>query len=264
MTSVLKSSLRISTRWALQRSVISARRLVLHILTSVSILMFHFQDLFITADLLEVQSADSTGWFSTREVPSTDDIDIQSLYSHMMDVPPSSLISELSQDSFYRLLPPSIRSCIRAFNILRRWSISKLVAPKLGIRTRQARMDLFLRAIEIARLRNMDTGFTSVGCVDRPCVRSFVEAVLSSAVISSESRMHNRPWQNIANIRGVHCDSLVGLLSRPTVLKKSYGDALAVDISWILERILELASIPNVVMTTGENDVAIINLDKRR
>ncbi|OAX35708.1 hypothetical protein K503DRAFT_868067 [Rhizopogon vinicolor AM-OR11-026] len=222
------------------------------------------EDLFITADLLEVQSADSTGWFSTREVHSPDDIDIQSMYSHMMDVPPSSLISELSQDNFYRVLPPSIRSCIRAFNILRKWAISKLVAPKLGIRTRQARMDLFLRAIEIARLRSMETGSASLGCGDRPCVRSFVEAVLSSAVVSSESRMHHRPWQNIANIRGVQCDSLVALLSRPTVFKKSYGDALAIDISWILERVLELASIPNVVTTSCENDMAIINLDKRR
>ncbi|KAG2153395.1 hypothetical protein DEU56DRAFT_727081 [Suillus clintonianus] len=222
------------------------------------------EDLFITADLLEVQSADRTGWFSTREVPSTDDIDIQSMYSHMTDVQPSSLISELSQDTIYRLLPPSIRSCIRAFNILRKWTISKLVAPKLGIRVRQARMDLFLRAIEIARLRSMNAGSASLGCGDRPCVRSFVEAVLSSAIVSSESRMHHRPWQNLANIRGVQCDSLVGLLSRPAVPKKSYGDVLAIDVSWILERMLELVSIPNVVMTSGENDQCIINLDKRR
>ncbi|KAG0703340.1 hypothetical protein DFH29DRAFT_1079014 [Suillus ampliporus] len=222
------------------------------------------EDLFITADLLEVQSADRTGWFSAREVPSTDDIDIQSMYSHLMDVQSSSLISELSQDTIYRLLPPSIRSCIRAFNILRKWTISKLVAPKLGIRVRQARMDLFLRAIEIARLRSMNASSASLGCGDRPCVRSFVEAVLSSAVISSESRMHHRPWQNIANIRGVQCDSLVGLLARPAVPRKSYGDPLALDISWILERILELVSIPNVVTTSGENGQCIINLDKRR
>lgn len=179
-----------------------------------------------------------------------------------MEVQPSSLISELSQDNFYRVLPPSIRSCIRAFNILRKWTISKLVAPKLGIRIRQARMDLFLRAIEIARLRSMDAGSTSFG--NRACVRSFVEAVLSSAVISSESRMHHRPWQNIANIRGVQCESLAALLSRPTVFKKSYGEPLAIDISWILERILELVTIPNVVTTSGEGDMSVINMDKRR
>ncbi|KAG2142278.1 uncharacterized protein EDB93DRAFT_1088823 [Suillus bovinus] len=245
---------------------ISADELVenLNAMGSAALSNINEEDLFITADLLEVQSADRTGWFSTREVPSTDDIDIQSMYSHLTDVQPSSLISELSQDTIYRLLPPSIRSCIRAFNILRKWTISQLIAPKLGIRLRQARMDLFLRAIEIARLRSMNAGFASLGCGDRPCVRSFVEAVLTSAIVSPESRVHHRPWQNVANIRGVQCDSLVGLLSRPAMPKKSYGDALAVDISWILERILELVSIPNVVMTTGENNQCIINLDKRR
>ncbi|KAG0699447.1 acetyl-CoA carboxylase [Suillus ampliporus] len=200
------------------------------------------EDLFITADLLEVQSADHTGWFSTWEVPSTDDIDIQSMYSHLMDAQSSSLISELSQDTIYRLLPPSIRSCIRAFNILQKWTISKLVAPKLRIRVRQARMDLFLRAIEITCLRSINASSPSIGCGDRPCVQSFVEAILSSAVISSES------W----------------LLATPAVPRKLYGDPLALDISWILEHILELASIPNMVTTSGENGQCIINLDKRR
>jgi len=76
--------------------------------------------------------------------------------------------------------------------------------------------------------------------------------------------MHQRPWQNIATIRGVQCDSLAAFLSKPTVFKKSYGDPLTIDISWILERILELVSIPNVVTTSGEGDMSIINMDKRR
>ncbi|KAG6334782.1 hypothetical protein ID866_4315 [Astraeus odoratus] len=90
------------------------------------------EDLFTTADLLEVQSADRTGWFSSRDPGVTEEVDIQTMYSHLMDVEPSTMISELSQDSIYRLLPPGIRSCIRAYNIIRKWLICKLVAPKLG------------------------------------------------------------------------------------------------------------------------------------
>ncbi|KAG6382111.1 hypothetical protein JVT61DRAFT_754 [Boletus reticuloceps] len=206
------------------------------------------EDLFITADLLEVQSADRTGWFSGRDTSSLDDVDIQTMYSHLIEVEPSSMISD-SQDSVYRLLPPSVRSCIRAYNILRKWVISKLVAPKLGIRTRQARMDLCLRAIEIARMRSLEEILTW----PRPMSDPF-----------PESRMHQRPWQNVANIRGVQCDSLSGLLSRPTVPKKSYGDPLIVDISWVLERILEIISIPNSVAISPEDPQSIINLDKRR
>ena len=227
------------------------------------LLTFVSQDLFITADLLEVQSADRTGWFSGRENSSLDDVDIQTMYSHLMEVEPSSMISD-SQDSIYRLLPPSVRSCIRAYNILRKWTISKLVAPKLGIRNRQARMDLCLRAIEIARLRSLEGGAVLAETHERAVVRSFVEAVLTAAIISPESRMHHRPWQNVASIRGVHCDSLGGLLSRPTVPKKLYGDPLIVDISWLLERMLEIVSIPNAVMISPEDPQSIINLDKRR
>ena len=227
------------------------------------ILMFVSKDLFITADLLEVQSADRTGWFSGRETSFLDDVDIQTMYSHLLEVEPSSMISD-SQDSVYRLLPPSVRSCIRAYNILRKWIISKLVTPKLGIRSRQARMDLCLRAIEIARMRSLEGGTGHVESPERPVVRSFVEAVLTAALISPESRMHQRPWQNVANIRGVQCDSLCALLSRPTVPKKPYGDPLIADISWLLERMLEIISIPNAVTISPEDPQAIINLDKRR
>jgi len=174
------------------------------------------------------------------------------------------MISEISQDSLYRLLPPGIRSCIRAYNILRKWLISKLVAPKLGIRQRQSRMDLCLRALEIARLRNLDRGLPNCSPSERPCVRSFVEAVVTSAIISPESRMHHRPWQNVANIRGVQCDSLAALLSRQTVPKKAYGDPLVVDISWLLERVLEIISVPNTVSISQDNPQCIINFDKRR
>lgn len=222
------------------------------------------EDLFTAADLLEVQSADRTGWFTSRDPGYTDDVDIQTMYSHLLDVEPSPMISELSQDSVYRLLPPGIRSCVRAYSILRKWLISKLVAPKLGVRQRQNRMDLCLRVLEIARLRNLDRGAASLGPADRACVRSFVEAVVTAAVLSPESRMHHRPWQNVANIRGVQCDSLAALLSRQTVPKKSYGDALVVDISWLLERILEIVSVPNTVSVSQDNPQCIINLDKRR
>ncbi|KAI6115749.1 hypothetical protein EDD16DRAFT_1863761, partial [Pisolithus croceorrhizus] len=222
------------------------------------------EDLFTAADLLEVQSADRTGWFTARDPGYTDDVDIQTMYSHLLDVEPSPMISELSQDSVYRLLPPGIRSCVRAYNILRKWLISKLVAPKLGIRQRQNRMDLCLRVLEIARLRSLDRDAASSGPTDRPCVRSFVEAVVTAAILSPESRMHHRPWQNVANIRGVQCDSLTALLSRQTVPRKAYGDALVVDLSWLLERMLEIVSVPNTVSISEDNPQCIINLDKRR
>ena len=172
------------------------------------------------ADLLEVQSANRTGWFSSRDPGYTDDIGIQMMYSHLMDVKQSVMVSEISQDSLYRLLSPGIQSCVHAYNILHKWRISKLVTPKLGIRQCHSRMDLCLCALEIAHLHNLDRS-PSYGPSERPCVRSFVEAIIMSAIISPKSRMHHNPWQKVANICGVQYDSLATLLSRQTVPKKS-------------------------------------------
>jgi hypothetical protein len=181
-----------------------------------------------------------------------------------MEVQPSSMISELSQDALYRLLPPGIRSCIRAYGILRKWLISKLVSFQIGLRTRQARMDILLRAIEIARLRSADSVPVILVLRIRPCIRSFVEAVLTSAVVSVESRAHYRAWQNVAAARGVQCDSLTSLLRKPFVELAAPVEPLTVDMSWLLERILEIISIPDILRPASEEGRCVVNFDKRR
>jgi GTPase-activating protein BEM2 len=219
----------------------------------------------VTVDLLEVQMADRTGWFPRREPISTaDDVEIQTMYSHILEVEPSPLISELSQDAIYRLLPPGIRSCIRAYGILRKWLISKLVSFQIGPRVRQTRIDKVLRAIEVARLRNADPGSSNFAAADRPCIRSFVEAVLTSAAVSVESRAHYRAWQNVAAARGAQCDSLGSLLRKPLVQLSTTAEPLTVDMSWLLERVLEIISIPDLLTPTSDDSPCVINFDKRR
>ncbi|TFK68485.1 hypothetical protein BDN72DRAFT_679331 [Pluteus cervinus] len=232
------------------------------------------EDLFVTADLLEVQSADKTGWFSLRDVGTFDEVvEIQTIYSHLQEVEPSTMISELAQDAVYRLLPPSIRSCVRAYGILRKWLIASLVAPRLGLRTRQQRMELLLQAIEITRLRNAEcsTGPASSGVpplptkvAEAPCVKSFVEAVITSAVVSIESRVHHRAWQNVALGRGVQCDTLSSLLSKPTIRQTASRSPLTVDMGWLIERMLEIVATPDVVDSIAFEGQNLVNFDKRR
>ncbi|KAF8655891.1 hypothetical protein AX16_002876 [Volvariella volvacea WC 439] len=222
------------------------------------------EDLFATADLLEVQTADRTGWFSLREAGTTEEaVEIQTIYSHIQEVEPSSLISELSQDILYRLLPPSVRSCIRAFGILRKWLIATIVAPKLGIRTRQTRIELLLKAIEVARMRNVDVS-SSLRMTDTPCVRSFVETVITSALVSIESRLHQKAWQNVALGRGVQCDLLSTLLARPTISTLQARNALTVDMGWLIERMLEVIATPDIIDSIAFEGQALVNFDKRR
>ncbi|KAI9061367.1 hypothetical protein FKP32DRAFT_1594529 [Trametes sanguinea] len=223
------------------------------------------EDLFITADLFEVQSADRTGWFLARDPSSiADEVEIQAMNSYIAEIEPSQLISELSQDSLYRLLPPAVRSCIRAFGILRKWLISKLVAHRIGLQARQQRMELMLRAIEICRRRNADADYADTPLVDRPCIRSFVESILTSAVLSVESRTYQRAWIGVASSRGTGCDSLAAYLARPAVDSMSSRGPLVPDIGWLMEKILEIISLPDVLESPSAEQHMLVNFEKRR
>ncbi|KAJ8454279.1 hypothetical protein ONZ45_g19367 [Pleurotus djamor] len=202
------------------------------------------EDLFATVDLLEVQTADRIGWYSQRDLPASDEtVEIQNMYSHLQEVHTSSMVSE-SEDSFYRLLPPGVRSCIRAYNIIRKWLVSKIVAPRLGLRARQDRIELLLQAIEVARHRSFCPPASShLPPAERPCTRSFVEAVITSALLSIESRVH-------------HPSS--------TVEAPSTRRSLTVDIGWLLERMLEIITSPDVLDSNPIPGNLLVNYDKRR
>jgi hypothetical protein len=216
------------------------------------------EDFFTTIDLLEVQTVDRTAWFSPKEGLLADDVvEIQTMYTHILEVPPSSLVSESGQESIYRLLPPGIRSSIRAYSILRKWLISKLVARNIGLRTRQNRMELLLQAIEVARLRCSSDH-------NHACIRSGVEAVILSAILSVESRTHQKAWQNIAIARGVSCESVASYLSISTVNSTRSKDPFTVDLGWILERVLEIISAPDVLESSSTDGQNLVNLDKRK
>ncbi|KAF9262581.1 hypothetical protein L218DRAFT_980441 [Marasmius fiardii PR-910] len=221
------------------------------------------EDLYITADLLETQSADRTGWFLSKEETSTEDtIEIQSIGMYLQEVETSHLISEMSTDYIYRLLPPGIRNCMRAFHVIKKWIISKIVAPKIGLRTRQARMETLLQALEFTRIRNLE-GHAPRVC-EQPCVRSFVEAVITAAIVTPYSRLHQRAWQNVALNRNSQCDSLTALLSNSRIRPASSKDPLTVDMGWLVERILDVIAMPDTVEAVNTEGQNLINFDKRR
>jgi GTPase-activating protein BEM2 len=174
------------------------------------------------------------------------------------------MISELTQDAVYRTLPPGVRSCVRAYGIVRKWLLSKIVASRIGTRIRQQRMDLLLRAIEVARLRSTGVAGAHPQPCQRPCIRSFVETALTSAIVSVESRMYHRAWQNVAIGRGVQCDSLSSLLSKPRSQSTASFAPFTMDMSWLLERLLEVICTPDLVEPLTQEGQNLINFDKRR
>ena len=193
---------------------------------------------------------------------TADEIEVQTFHSLVCEVESSSLIPGSTQDSLYSLFPASVRSCIKAFAILRKWLISKIAFPKLGVRPRQSRLERLLQALEISRIRNSDST-SSTPISEKPCVRSFVEAVLTSALLSPESRMYSRAWQNVANSRRTTADSFSALLDSSNV-QTSTGDSLLVDVGWLFERMLEVIVMPNVITQPVEEGQGLVNFEKRR
>ena len=83
-------------------------------------------------------------------------------------------------------------------------------------------MDLMLRAIEVSHRRNWDgENAADVAVHERPCIRSFVEAILTSAVLSVESRTYQRAWLRVAMAQETGCGTLVAYLVKPVATKLS-------------------------------------------
>lgn len=94
-------------------------------------------------------------------------------------------------------------------------------------------------------------------------MRSSVEAILTSVLVSVESRAHYRAWQNVAAARGVQCESLAILLRKPVMQLSASAEPLTVDISWLLERLLEIISIPDL-LAPSDTGPSVVNFEKRR
>ncbi|KAI0302327.1 hypothetical protein B0F90DRAFT_1713968 [Multifurca ochricompacta] len=209
------------------------------------------EDLFTTADLLEIQSADRIGWFPPRDVSSaSEDVEIQNIYSHLVEEP------------LYRLFPPGLRSCLRAHHVLRKWLVSKIVAPRIGFQARQVRMELLLQAVEVCRDRS-DFDHSQHPSPERRCIRTFVEFILTSAILSPESRIYSRAWNNVSSARRTGSDSLVGMLAWPGYRPSRNLPNLITDMGWTLERMLEILSLPDVLPSLTDMS-GLVNFHKRR
>ena len=222
-------------------------------------------DLLNTTDILEVQTIDRLGWYPSRD-PSTasEDIIVQNIYSLIHTIEPSTLAGELSpHDTLQKSFPPSLRMLCRAQAVIRKWVTAKITEPRIGLRRREERLQLILQAIEICRIRSTvdDPSGSYASSTTQPIIRSFVETALLTAICSPESRTFSRAWQNVAASRNVPIDSVASILSRPVVKPKpSVSSPPTVDGGWLLERVLDLVSLPDTL--AGEQ--ILINFDKRR
>ncbi len=221
-------------------------------------------DLFELADILETQTADRTGWYGLRDYPPSNDeqLPIQDLYGHLQMIEPSPFVSQTQHDQLVRILSPSIRNVVRTHNAIRDWLIFKITEPNITPGVRLTRLELLVNALDACRSNTYD-GDPLAGDADirKPVVRSFVEAALVSAIVSPESRIFARSWNDISHSRGQPLDTLLTLIGdvRPRMLPSK---PLTVDLSWVMERLLEIITLPD--LHDSDDGQTLINIDKRR
>ncbi|KAF8874190.1 hypothetical protein BD779DRAFT_1703980 [Infundibulicybe gibba] len=120
---------------------------------------------------------------------------------------------------------------------------------------------------ELARskphLRNSDNS-SSTKLAETARVRSFVESAITSALLSVESRMHHRAWQNVASGRGTHYGSFSTLLAQPFTKSISIHDPLTVGMGWLNERMLKVIATQDVIESSTLDGQKLVNFDKRR
>ncbi|CAE7194218.1 unnamed protein product [Rhizoctonia solani] len=219
-------------------------------------------DLIVALDLFETQSVDKLGWYVVSDLPPTgDDTPIQNIYTQLQEVDTSPLISEMGPEKFVRNLPSSIRSVFRAHDIVRRWALVNIITPRLGVQVRQERIELFLRTIEVCRLRTADSPSSQDIC--QPSIRTFTETALGAALCSPESRLFTKAWQEVGAARGASIESFSSLLSVRRVEKIRSPRRMTADMGWLIECLLELSCLPDK-SSEGGSGVELLNFDKRR
>ncbi|KAK4057577.1 rho GTPase-activating protein [Microbotryomycetes sp. JL221] len=208
-------------------------------------------------DALEVTSmSDPSAWYAIRSStskPDEDDIVISDPYSHMLAL--------LSDTSLSKHLPQSLRQALDKHCLIRRWILAHLVDPNISSRDRQLRMLKTLELVEICRSRMANVAFggqaDSVETLHDPTIASFVERAIVSAIVSPESRLFASAWQGVASARGASIpDTVLSIIRREPVSTEA---TCAVDLAWLVERLIEL-----VTQIDSLSDGMSINFAKRR
>lgn len=220
-------------------------------------------DLLAASDLLEVQLSER-GLCPNKDVSaSSEDVESETFHSMLMEAEMSRPLQALysGKTTFIQTLPSSVQRAIKLHEIIRDWTITKICAIGIRSRTREDRISLILRAVEICQNRGSTYTFPKSGNgANLPGSPSLVESALLSALWGRESRIYARAWANIAVKRNASHESFQTLLQKSThKFRNSVRSSL--DCGWILEQLVQVLSLKDRL---PRNDHMLINFDKRR
>ncbi|PWN49057.1 hypothetical protein IE53DRAFT_165967 [Violaceomyces palustris] len=229
------------------------------------------RDLLVVAELFEKQASDLTGWFAAKNGSASDDEkQINNIYM-LFDVlrPPGTDSKDIP---LQQLLPAAVRDALAAQSLLKGWIAIHIIESKIGLRTRQARLEKLLDAVWICRARmlRLRTEDPSPTPVDGPApfrectIASFVECAIVGSLTSYESRYFLRAWQGVASSRRGTGDSLSDLfpIDVPSSFRNAASAPCTPDVGWILTCLAEATTrAPSCII---EGMQPLLNFEKRK
>ncbi|CAG8630435.1 10311_t:CDS:2, partial [Funneliformis mosseae] len=227
------------------------------------------QEWILAYEILETQSADVLGWYPKKQSlwVSEDEILITDIFITIQQTERNGNPKEYILNS----LPRSIQTLCRMHYTIRNWVIQEITSTSIESERRGKRITKLLDMILLSRKRMEKLDIypkdetAKQEFEHKRGVPSLVESSIVSGLISPESRLFTRAWNDVAHSRKGGLDTLDTLLqidSLNLVEEDLHSNfALVPCVGWLFERMLEICC--NVPDMSFESE-KLINYDKRR
>ncbi|KAF8947445.1 rho GTPase-activating protein [Haplosporangium gracile] len=247
------------------------------------------QEWFVLFEILESQSADPLGWYLPRTGSSSteDDIVITEIHNTLYSIRRNGAFgTHWNGERLINSLPMCLQSLCKLHHIIRCWVNAQISAPGIAFDVRVGRIRKFLDVVLHSRVlmtrfvqdpKKATTTARRSGSDKPPLsatfafvgIPSFVEAAISSALVSPESRAYTRAWLEVAAGERGAVETLEEVLAvRRGQVKLTTpldldtpAEELVPEIGWLIERMLETCC---YVRDMSYESPLLVNFDKRQ
>ncbi|KAF9094663.1 rho GTPase-activating protein [Mortierella sp. AD031] len=237
------------------------------------------QEWFVLFEVLESQSADPVGWYLPRtgSTPTDDDIIITGVHNTLYSIRRNGALgTHWNGERLINSLPMCLQNLCKLHHIIRCWVNAQISAPGITFEARVGRiqkmLDVVLQSrVLMSRFAQDAKAASRRSGSDKPAfvgIPSFVEAAISSALVSPESRAYIRAWLEVASGQRGSIETLEDVLALRQEQVKSVlseldvpAEELVPEIGWLIERMLETCC---YVRDMSFESPLLVNFDKRQ
>ncbi|KAF9934048.1 rho GTPase-activating protein [Linnemannia zychae] len=243
-------------------------------------LSIRHQEWFVLFEVLESQSADPLGWYLPRlgSSPTDDEIFITGIHNTLYSIRRNGALgTHWNGERLINSLPMCLQSLCKLHHVIRCWVMAQISAPGITFDVRVGRirkmLDVILQSrnqmIQFSQNPKIITADRRSGTSTSVGIPSFVEASISSALVSPECRAYTRAWLEVAAGQRGELETFEDILavrrrqdtSASSENNATPTDELVPEVGWLIERMLETCC---YVRDMSYESPHLINFDKRQ